>query len=346
MAYIIMKYDDLTVENLTAFARVADFSIQGGYPISMGLVGQSLAQDNMSYKNKLKEWSQTGIEIWNHGYAHTMEEFSSASYEQQCQSLVNTQRLMKSELGESAVTFGSPHNNSTETTIRALKDVAPEIRNYLFAVDGTSISDARQMLVRCDMEITTGNIDFDFFKKNYEALKDFPYMVIQGHPSFWSKQDLEQNEKVMVYLRNKGNIFVTPCNLPYCGVMEALENKEYDEAGELLDFAAAHEKIALYGAGEIGRELYRFLKSKAISPDMFIVSDGQEIHEKEICTIPVVHLSEFSELGSGYGIIVAMMPKFHREIECMLQQKNADYFCFHDHERYMGLVHYVRMQIF
>lgn len=252
MAYIIMKYDDLTVENLAAFARVADFSIQGGYPIAMGLVGQSLAQGSSFYKNKLKEWSQAGIEIWNHGYVHTMEEFSSASYEQQCQSIVNTQKLMKSELGVSAVTFGSPHNNSTETTIRALKDVAPEIKNYLFAVDGTAISDARQMLVRCDMEITTGNIDFDFFKKNYEALKDFPYMVIQGHPSFWAAQDLEQNEKIIVYLRNQGNIFVTPCNLPDCGGVETSESKEHDVAGELLDFAAAHEKIALYGAGEIG----------------------------------------------------------------------------------------------
>ena len=55
MAYIIMKYDDLTTENLTAFSRVADFSIQGEYLVSMGLVGQSLENDNALYKRMDKK---------------------------------------------------------------------------------------------------------------------------------------------------------------------------------------------------------------------------------------------------------------------------------------------------
>lgn len=345
MAYIIMKYDDLTEENLNAFSRVADFSIKEELSISMGLIGSSLAEGSITYKKKLKEWTEKGIEIWNHGYVHTSDEFSTASYEEQCRSILNTQKLMKSELGQAAVTFGSPHNNSTETTIHALSKAAPEIKSYLFAVDGTSVSDARQLLLRCDMEITTGNIDVDFFKKNYEALKNFPYMVIQGHPSFWSEEDFERNRRIINYLRKEKNIFVTPCNLPHWDINDAIYSKGHDSVKELLEFAGAHEKIALYGAGEIGREMYRFLKSWSVLPDMFIVSDGQSIQEREICFLPVVHLSEFSRYSKEYGVIVAMMPIFHKEVEEMLQKEGADYFCFYDKERYMDFIHYMRMQI-
>ncbi len=343
MSYILMKYDDLSVESLDDFSRVADFSLNTGRPVSMGIVGRSLAEGGAPFKNQVREWWEKGIEIWNHGYFHTSEEFSSASYEQQCQSIINTQRLMKSELGRSAVTFGSPHNNSTETTIRALSEVAPEIQNYLFAVDGTSVSSARQLLVRCDMEITTGVIDIDFLKKNYCALRDFPYMVIQGHPSFWSEEAFARNEKVMDYLENEGNIFVTPCGLPeYKTEGESLTDSS--PAGALLEFVAEHEKIALYGAGEIGREWYRFLRSKFIVMDAFIVSDGQKIPEQEICTLPVVPFSQYCAQG-GEGIIVAMMPGFHSEIEKVLRDGKTDYFCPDNKEDYMKLVHYVRRQI-
>lgn len=341
MAYIIMKYDDLSNETIDSFARVSDFSVKGGMPISMGLVGGSLSEGDEFYKNRLRGWMKDGIEIWNHGYFHTMEEFSSAPYEQQCRSISDTQMLMRSELGQSAVTFGSPHNNSTETTIRALKEAAPEIGNYLFAVDGMSISGARQLLIRCDMEVATGNIDVGFLKRNYDALRDFPYMVIQGHPSFWSEDDFRKNEEIMAYLEKQGNVFVTPRELPECAAGKQAE----DIFGELLRFAASHEKIALYGAGEIGREWFRFLKERSVSPELFVVSDGQKIQEREICALPVMTLSEFVKDDKGYGVIVAMMPKFHEEVKSMLAGGRADYFCPADEEGYMRLVHNVRRLI-
>lgn len=356
MAYIIMKYDDLSNETIDSFARVADFSVKSGMPVSMGLVGGSLLEGDEFYKNRVRGWMKDGIEIWNHGYFHTMEEFSSASYEQQCRSISDTQKLMRSELGQPAVTFGSPHNNSTETTIRALKETAPKIGNYLFAVDGMSISDARQLLIRCDMEVTTGSVDVDFLKRNYDALRDFPYMVIQGHPSFWSEDDFRKNEEIMAYLEKQGNVFVTPRELPECAAGKqadddllskenGLATNMEDIFGELFRFAASHEKIALYGAGEIGREWFRFLKERSVSPDLFIVSDGQRIQEREICTLPVMPLSEFVKNDKGYGVIVAMMPKFHGEIKSVLASGRADYFCPADEEGYMRLVHNVRRLI-
>lgn len=349
MAYIIMKYDDLSDETIDSFAHVADLSGKNKWPVSMGLVGSSLAEGDETYKKRVREWMKDGIEIWNHGYFHTMEEFSSASYEQQCRSISDTQKLMQSELGQFAVTFGSPHNNSTETTIRALKETAPEISNYLFAVDGMSNSGARHLLIRCDMEVTTGSIDVDYLKRNYDALRDFPYMVIQGHPSFWAEEDFRKNEEIMTYLEKRGNVFVTPQELPKYVAGKQAENDlgadTEDIFEELLHFVASHKKIALYGAGEIGREWFCFLRGKSVLPERFIVSDGQKIHEREICTIPVTPLSEFVKNDTGYGVIVAMMPKLHEEIKMMLAGGRADYFCPADEESYMRLVHNVRRLI-
>ena len=55
--------------------------------------------------------------------------------------------------------------------------------------------------------------------------------------------------------------------------------------------------------------------------------------------------SKFGVQGGGEGVIVAMMPKFHGEIEKILQNRKVDYFCPGDKEDYMQLVHYVRGEI-
>lgn len=342
MSYIIMKYDDLLPETYDDFNRVAQYSIQHQLPVSMGVIGKGLEEDNVLYKENLKFWMKNNIELWNHGYFHTLAEFSSATYQQQCQSIANTQRLMKSELGKAAATFGSPHNNSTETTIHALRDTAPEIKDYLFAVDGSQSSNARQLLIRCDMETTTGVIDFAFFKKNYKALRGFPYMVIQGHPSFWKEKDFLLNEQILQYLYNEGNVFITPDKFS-----ELIWNNISDENGqdcieELITFAKEHKKVALYGAGEIGRELYCFLCSKNILPEMYIVSDDQKINEEKICGIPVVRISQFLYESSEYGIILALMPKFHPEITKLLENKKIEYFPMKEANKYMYFINYIR----
>lgn len=345
MSYIIMKYDDLLPETYEDFKRVAQYSIQHQLPVSMGVIGKGLEEDNILYKNSLKFWMKNGIELWNHGYFHTLREFSSEVYQKQCQSIVETQRLMKSELGKAAVTFGSPHNNSTETTIRVLCNTAPEITNYLFAVDGSGISNARQLLIRCDMETTTGVVDFDFLKKNYKTLRGYPYMVIQGHPSFWEEKDFALNEQILKYLYDEGNIFVTPEKLPHLVLDEFAGEMEQKCIEDLMAFIKVHEKIVLYGAGEIGRELYRFLCSRNISPEMFVVSEGQEINEKVICGIPVVKVSQLLGYNRDYGVILALMPKFHIEVTKILEHERIDYLRMADETTYMDFICCVRKMI-
>lgn len=345
MSYIIMKYDDLSEKTQAEFARVGKFSVDNNMPVSMGVIGASLETDKSDFIDTCIAWSDHGIELWNHGYFHTDDEFSTATFDEQCSSLANTQRLMKEKLGKSAVTFGSPHNNSTETTIRALKKVAPEITNFLFAVDGISSTGARQLLVRCNMETVTGNIEFDFFKRNYELLKDLPYMIIQGHPSYWKEKDFQLNEDIMKYLSDEGNIFVTPSKLPN---VKNHKMKEGHNTVELLDYIKrSDKKIALYGSGQIGREVYRYLTFLCgIEVEKFVVSDGQNIHEETICGIPVMHYSDFLPEKDANILILTLMPDYHKEICKKLSIDSVNFFYLNDAGKYLRMINEIRFRIF
>ena len=127
MSYIILKFDDLKENTTEAFQKVNDHCMRYSVPVSFGLIGSSLENPSESYIGSLKRMKQEGVELWNHGYYHTEAEFSKNYYENQKESILSTQMLMKKHLGEVASTFGSPHNNSTEKTVAVLRGSFPEI---------------------------------------------------------------------------------------------------------------------------------------------------------------------------------------------------------------------------
>jgi len=341
MAYIIMKYDDLSQESIEKFKRVADYSIKNNLPVSMGIKGYSLEKRNDEYLQLCKVWNENNIELWNHGYYHTKEEFSVGSFEEQCTSIRKTQELARHELGIVLTCFGSPHNNSTETTISALREVAPEITDYFFAVDGDSRTNARQLLIRCNMETKPGNIDFDYFLEQYRICKDMPFMVIQGHPDEWQEKDFKLNEKIMQFLRDEGNIFVTPHGLPF----EVEEHKV--NAEELrYDILGTEEKFALYGAGEIGRETVKFLrKYLGLTPKCFIISDGQPREEQMVCGCPVLCYSEYKERFKDCTIVLTMMPNLNEKIKTQLILDKVSYVEPKPEKEYLEMIAKVRWAI-
>ena len=73
-----------------------------------------------------------------------------------------------------------------------------------------------------------------------------------------------------------------------------------------------------------------------------MISDGQEWNEKVICGIPVVKMSQLLEVGRDYGVLLALMPKFHPEIIKVLEDKKIDYFHFMDENRYIYFINYIR----
>lgn len=342
MAQIIMKYDDLSQESLSEFSKVANFSVNNNMPVSMGIIGSSLTTENDEYIETVKRWSCSGIEIWNHGYYHTDEEFSTAPLASQLQSIRKTQLLATDKLGLNLTTFGSPHNNSTETTVTAIKLSGSGIQRLLFAVDGEKKCNLKSLVVRCNMEIKTGSIDFDFFLSQYRLLKDYPYMVVQGHPGFWSGADFNLNERIMLYLRSEGHSFTIPSAIKTIDTGNCLPGIK--EAENLIRYAKSFPEIALYGAGEIGREMFRYLEGvNGIRIGAFIVSDHQPIIEEKVCGIQVIHSSDFNKNSNDCAVIMALMPNFHSEVESVLMTAGVNYMKFKSRVEYMRLINYIRL---
>lgn len=344
MSFIIMKYDDLSCETYDSFERVANYVMRNNYSVSMGLIGKSLEIHNSFFVEQIKIWSTNGIEIWNHGYYHTSKEFSSSSIEEQRTSILRTQELMKKKLGIETITFGSPHNNSTETTIKILCQVAPEIKNYLFAVDGQCQTKARQLLVRCNMEIKTGNIDWNYFIYNYNLLKDLPYFIIQGHPSYWGESDFLLNKRILNFLQDEGHEFVVPSMLKESFDYSIYENEMLDSLEEFAK--SANGKLALFGAGQIGREIFRYLSNCCgVKPTLFVVSDKNRINEITICGTKVVSYDEFVGSFSDFFVIPTLMSCFHDKIIEKLERDKIAYFAPGRENEYLRMINIARLRI-
>lgn len=345
MAYIILKYDDLSLETFQSFKRTADYSIANHIPCSFGLIGQSLDSHDPDYISTLISWSEQNIELWNHGYFHTEEEFSTASYEAQVYSLTTTQKLMKEHLGFVAKTFGSPHNNSTETTIKALVNTCPEIENYLFAVDASCNSSARKMLMRCNYEIKTGLPDFAYFLENYNPIKNYPYFILQGHPSYWSDAEFAAHNQIIAYLLEQGHTFITPTALSALNLPNLVDDSLGRETFDKLLSYLKDSNFSLYGAGEIARELYKYLAKNEFMPKNFVVSDSQKIHDGTLCGKPVIHLSDYCALQEN-KLVLALLNTLHSEVRPDLERLNIDIFPAITNEDYTHLINYVRYQLY
>ena len=310
MSYIILKFDDLSEETLDDFKRAKSICDKHGAVACFGLVGKSLSNPSSEYISEIKKLVDDGVEIWNHGYFHTEEEFSVCTYDEQLESIRRTQMNMEKYLGKLAATFGSPHNNSTELTVKVLAENFPEIRNYFFIADGEGRSKARQLVMRCNYEIQTGLIDLDFFQREYNRIKKYPYFVMQGHPSFWEEDDFKRFDEMLGILAADGNVFVTAEGLSTCDTGDAQDKKMEHEIANISAFINEHNKTYFYGAGEIGREVYRYFSYKGIKPDGFVVSDGYR-NISELCGLPVLELKEIDMLA---GIVPTVLGRTHSKI--------------------------------
>ena len=284
----------------------------------------------------------SGTEFWNHGYYHSMKEFSSSSYEKQYDSIRKTQILMKEIIGYKPCTFGSPHNNSTNTTVRVLRDHFPEIQKYLFMVDGNEggCNKASQLILRCNYEVKTGVIDKEFFHQQYSRIRKYPYFVLQGHPGFWREEDFRNHQEIVDLLLREGNIILTPAQL------EKSNTETYEEPLDLQELRRtlkSKDGFFLYGAGEIGREMYKYLHSFNLTPKAFIVSDGQPIYEQAIFGIPVRHLADVKKEGTQDMLVVlSLLDKIHNTIRKSTELSNCEVWPAVTNTSYMKCVDYIR----
>lgn len=313
MSYIVLKFDDLNEDTLPYFQSLRDHCKRLNISVCFGLIGISLVNPSNSYLSSLIQMINENVELWNHGFYHTETEFSSAYAQQQKESIQATQDLMKRHVGKLPVTFGSPHNNSTEKTVGVLSKHFPEINNYFYMVDGSGVSSAHQFLMRCNYEITTGVVDLAFFRKEYDRIREYPYFVMQGHPSFWRDEDFEHFKEILDILINDGHEFVSAETLSDKEISGYINSSSDAWIESLESFFVSHKKIYYYGAGEIGREVYRFMSLRGFSPYGFVVSDGKR-DVPDVCGIPFFELSEIKNEADGCGVVPTILGRTHKII--------------------------------
>ncbi len=342
MALVVLKYDDLCVETISAFYRVYEACKEECVVPSFGLIGSSLREASEEFLDQLKWLHREGVEIWNHGFFHTEKEFSLSSEKEQMCSIGMTQNLAREMLEINLSAFGSPHNNSNERTIGVLSEHFPEINSYLFMADAFERANASQILLRCNCEIRTGVIDYSYYEKEYLRIKNYPYFMIQFHPSFWSQKDFELHRKMLRQLKSHGNQIVTPRELNMTSLSDESYIDRYCE--RLKGFFKTHNNVLLYGAGEIGREIYRYLTGLKLKITAFVISDDQPIVEA-MNGIPVIHASEMKTLYSDCGIVLALLGKLHKSILIQEIMKDIDIFDFESITEYEEFVDFVRFKI-
>jgi peptidoglycan/xylan/chitin deacetylase (PgdA/CDA1 family) len=221
--FVILKLDDLWYkdnqvhegwEQVIAFLN--DQNIIG----TIGLIGNSLEQDNEAYFDWIKKRQQEGHEIWNHGFCHCrnrdqekeIREFRGTDFEAQFASISTTQKLANEKLGITLRTFGAPYNSTDDHTANALAEI-PDLKVWLFKeTDSSTDKFLLDRIPEVNIEYPVHQPDFEEFKKGYEQFKSEPILIIQGHPRSWAadKNRLENFKKIILYLKNEGVTFTTP----------------------------------------------------------------------------------------------------------------------------------------
>lgn len=223
---IILKMDDLGPNVISNFQTFVDCANELDVPFSFGVIGKNFDRvTGLEVFNKIRDWYSQGIEIWNHGYYHSKEEYSTNSYEQQLEDFSKTQKIFKDYCGITITTFGSPYNNSGETTQKMLAENFPEIKTVLLAKDFTNANpNAVYLSSSTTLESKTGVvIDFEGFVDKYESNNRGDHLILQGHPAAWSVESYDNFKKIVNYLKEDGCKFMTPSEFT-TGALAALKD--------------------------------------------------------------------------------------------------------------------------
>lgn len=187
--------------------------------------------------------------------------------------------------------------------------------DYREAVDNFEIA-LNEYLTNCGFK---GSSLMDIAEENWEVKKN-PYL--------YYSYDLIKNTKVP-FLKKKALWFSAPAFEQGLNALEYLQKEAlYDTRliwqdlnsnlhvgfNEIIEFVDNHNKVFLYGAGNCGRNIARYLKYRNRTYESFVVTEGKENYSNciDICEL---------KLNGNDGIIVAVSEKYVEEIERILQNK-------------------------
>ncbi len=216
---IILKLDDIVSYGSSdrspvppRWQRVTDFLKESDIKASYGIIGFSLEEDNRAYFQWIKTLDKSGlIEFWNHGHRNRngtdkTGEFEG-SFQQQKTALERTQKLAKDKLGIKLKVFGPHWSGTNADTTRALEGI-PEIKMWFYGPKDSSKFVFERVLT---LENPTHVADFAKFKATYDRVgHDRKYLALQGHPNSWDDERWDAFVKIIMYLKSKGCVFMTP----------------------------------------------------------------------------------------------------------------------------------------
>ena len=205
----ILKMDDLKPGDsyFNKFTTAKAILDKYGVKAAFGVIVNGYENCDERYYETLKQWASEGFEIWNHGYYHKREEFSTNSYEQQLEDFKNANDVIKEKTGIQMVTFGSPFNNASATFIEMITNEFPEYETLLY-VTKTAASDKLFMNTFISIESDTGKPSSKLFKEGYSNLPEV--FGMQCHPPYFSDEGMQEFEEIVKYCIEQGVILMTP----------------------------------------------------------------------------------------------------------------------------------------
>ncbi len=221
--YVILKLDDLWCENEVVhpgWSQVIAFLNAQNVKGTIGIVGSSMEDGNTDYFDWIKERDEEGYEIWHHGFCHCkkevndieIREYRGEKQEDQKESILKTQQLVKEKTGIILRSFGAPYNSTDECTAKVLNEI-PELKVWMYKE--TNVPTDKFLLNRIkevNIEYPVHQPDFEKLKAGYEKFKTEPILIIQGHPRSWTedKNRFEVFKKIILFLKKEGVTFITP----------------------------------------------------------------------------------------------------------------------------------------
>ena len=226
---IILKFDDFSVYTYPSYEKLRQILKEEGITGSIGIIvspmDKSYAPVREDIKNYDVKWNiakrlidrckADGIEFWHHGYLHNESTYSTKSYEEQLEDFKKGYDIMTNDLEIELASFGSPYNNSTDVTIRMIKENFPQIKVLMLVNGKYEIPNGMVNLNKsCQMETSSSKIESDMFIENFDMCKDKDYMVIQTHPCSWDTNSgydsWSEFKKCIKYMKENGVVFMTP----------------------------------------------------------------------------------------------------------------------------------------
>ena len=224
---IILKLDDLRFDDRYEFGvrtgwidtltLLDNYSVKG----SIGIIAEDsldLNADNQSdaeHINYVSSMHDNGHEVWHHGWDHQKDgekgEFCGHPYERQKRHFHDSILLIEKKYGITMRSFGTPYNCS-DAILSEVFEEQDTIKVFMFGDTPLPVNALNLDKRRVNIESSTGEPDFEYFKTKYLNNLGQDYYVLQGHPKNWEVGSDELNEfsKIIEFLIAQGHTFMTP----------------------------------------------------------------------------------------------------------------------------------------